>query len=99
MLVPNDTMYAQQWHYFEAAGGIDLPRAWDITTGSASITIAVIDTGVSRHPRLPNLVPGGDYVSTGDGMQDCDAHGTMVAGILSGVAPDVSGNLTDNQQT
>jgi membrane-anchored mycosin MYCP len=47
------------------------------------------------------VVPGGDYVSTGDGTQDCDAHGTLVAGIIaatadskadgfSGVAPDVT---------
>ncbi len=27
---PNDPMYAQQWHYYEAAGGINLPAAWDI---------------------------------------------------------------------
>ena len=43
----------------------------------------------------------GDYVFTGDGTQDCDAHGTLVAGIIaaaadsksdtfSGVAPDVT---------
>ena len=50
--VPNDTMYAQQWHYYESLGGINLPGAWDITTGSASITIAVIDTGVLPHAEL-----------------------------------------------
>jgi membrane-anchored mycosin MYCP len=45
------------------------------------------------------LVPGGDYVFTGDGTQDCDAHGTLVAGIIAaatasgsdgGVAPDAT---------
>ncbi|HYB82329.1 MAG TPA: type VII secretion-associated serine protease mycosin, partial [Mycobacterium sp.] len=44
---------------------------------------AVIDTGVSRNRRLPDVVPGGDYVSAGDGTQDCDAHGTLVAGIIA----------------
>jgi membrane-anchored mycosin MYCP len=68
---------------------LDLPQVWQLTRGAGQ-RVAVIDTGVSRHPRLPNLVPGGDYVATGDGMQDCDAHGTVVAGILSGVAPDVT---------
>jgi membrane-anchored mycosin MYCP len=68
---------------------IDLPRAWQLTRGAGQ-RVAVIDTGVSRHPRLPDVVPGGDYVFTGDGTQDCDAHGTLVAGILSGVAPEAT---------
>ena len=74
MLVPNDTMYAQQWHYFEAAGGIDLPRAWDVTTGSASLTIAVIDTGVRPHADLVSrLVAGYDFI--GDTTMSNDGDG------------------------
>ncbi|QLL08397.1 type VII secretion-associated serine protease mycosin [Mycobacterium vicinigordonae] len=79
---------------------LDLPRIWQFTRGAGQ-RVAVIDTGVRRHPRLKNLVAGGDYVSTGDGAQDCDAHGTLVAGIIAattdptvdkfgGVAPDVT---------
>ncbi|BBZ37618.1 type VII secretion-associated serine protease mycosin [Mycobacterium conspicuum] len=68
---------------------LDLSQVWQLTRGAGQ-RVAIIDTGVARHPRLPNLVPGGDYVSTGDGTQDCDAHGTVVAGILGGVAPDVT---------
>ncbi len=78
---------------------LDLPRVWQLTRGAGQ-RVAVIDTGISRHRRLPDVVPGGDYVSTGDGTQDCDAHGTLVAGIISaatdsidgfsGVAPDVT---------
>ena len=49
--------------------------------------MAVIDTGVARHRLLPHLVPGGDYVYSGDGADDCDGHGTAVAGII-GAAPD-----------
>jgi membrane-anchored mycosin MYCP len=64
---------------------IDLPRVWQLTRGAGQ-RVAVIDTGVSRHPRLPDVVPGGDYVSTGDGTQDCDAHGTLVAGIIAAAA-------------
>ncbi len=64
----------------------DLPRVWRLTRGAGQ-RVAVIDTGVSRHRRLPDVVPGGDYVSTGDGTQDCDAHGTLVAGIIA-AAPD-----------
>ncbi|OBJ49532.1 type VII secretion-associated serine protease mycosin [Mycobacterium sp. 1423905.2] len=80
--------------------GLDLPRVWQLTRGAGQ-RVAIIDTGVSRHRRLPKLIPGGDYVFTGDGTQDCDAHGTLVAGIIggapdpgtdpfSGVAPDVT---------
>ena len=79
---------------------VDMSRVWPLTRGAGQ-RVAVIDTGVSRHPRLPDVVPGGDYVSTGDGTQDCDAHGTLVAGIIaaasdskadsfSGVAPEAT---------
>jgi len=61
--------------------------------------VALIDTGVNRSPRLPHLRGAGDYVvADGDGLSDCDSHGTVVAGIigaapaetdgLAGVAPD-----------
>ena len=50
--------------------------------------VAVIDTGVVRHHRLRRVEAGGDYVSTGDGTQDCDGHGTLVAGIIA-AAPDL----------
>ncbi len=63
----------------------DLPRLWQLTRGTGQ-RVAVIDTGVARHRRLPDVVPGGDYVSTGDGTQDCDAHGTLVAGIVAASA-------------
>nr|WP_308166623.1 type VII secretion-associated serine protease mycosin [Nocardia albiluteola] len=80
-----------------AQAALDLPQAWQFSRGGGQ-RVAVIDTGVSRHPRLPRLIPGGDYVSDGDGTTDCDGHGTLVAGIIAaqpsaadgfaGVAPD-----------
>jgi membrane-anchored mycosin MYCP len=81
--------------------GLDLQQVWKLTRGLGQ-RVAVIDTGVAPHPRLPQLRPGGDYVSIGDGTQDCDGHGTAVAGIIaatedyrhaddfSGVAPSAS---------
>ncbi|HEU0192440.1 MAG TPA: type VII secretion-associated serine protease mycosin [Mycobacterium sp.] len=77
--------------------GLGLPAVWRLSRGAGQ-RVAVIDTGVAAHRRLPGLVAGGDYVSTGDGTQDCDGHGTLVAGIVaatmhpgadtfSGVAP------------
>jgi len=61
--------------------GIDLNSVWALTRGAGQV-VAVIDTGVARHRRLPHLVPGGDYVSMRDGAADCDGHGTIVAGII-----------------
>jgi membrane-anchored mycosin MYCP len=62
---------------------LNLPEAWRFGRG-AGVRIAVIDTGVTPHPRLPHLVPGGDYVMGGDGLSDCDAHGTIVASMIGG---------------
>lgn len=46
--------------------------------------VAVIDTGVSPHPRLAGrLHDGGDYLQGATATQDCDGHGTLVAGIIA----------------
>ncbi len=57
---PNDTLYRYQWNH----SIIELPQAWDFTTGDSSIIVAVPDTGVLLgHPDLENkLVPGYDFV-------------------------------------
>lgn len=49
------------------------------------VRVAVIDTGVTPHPYFGNrLKSGGDYVRpNGDGLHDCDGHGTQVAGIIA----------------
>ena len=62
-LTPNDTRYGEQWHYFEAAGGINAPPAWDKATGTGVVT-AVIDTGYRPHADLvANILPGYDFIS------------------------------------
>ncbi len=71
LLTPNDTLFPQQWHYFEAAGGMNAPLAWDKASGKG-VVVAVIDTGARPHADLvANLVPGFDFVSSaaraGDG--------------------------------
>ncbi|MGD9622201.1 MAG: type VII secretion-associated serine protease mycosin [Mycolicibacterium sp.] len=71
------------------APGFDLlsiSAAWQYSTGNG-VPVAVIDTGVTPNPRLP-VVAGGDYIMGGDagldGLQDCDAHGTIIASIIAG---------------
>ena len=70
--------------------GLNLQDVWKLTRGAGQ-SVAVIDTGVARHRLLPRLVPGGDYVYTADGTDDCDGHGTVVAGII-GAEPDSDGS-------
>lgn len=65
---------------------LDLAAVWPLSRGSGQL-VAVIDTGVARHRLLPHLVAGGDYVSSGDGTQDCDGHGTAIAGLIGAAAP------------
>ncbi|MCV7316543.1 S8 family serine peptidase [Mycolicibacillus parakoreensis] len=60
---------------------LDLARAWTYSTGTG-VPVAVIDTGVTPTARLP-VVPGGDYIMGGDGLTDCDAHGTVVAAVIA----------------
>jgi membrane-anchored mycosin MYCP len=70
-----------------ALAQLDLDSARSLSRGEGQ-RVAVIDTGVARHHRLSRVEAGGDYVSTGDGTQDCDGHGTIVAGIIA-AAPDL----------
>jgi len=61
--VPNDPRYQDQWHYFEAAGGLRLPGAWDQSTGGG-VTVAVIDTGYRPHADLSGqILPGYDFIT------------------------------------
>ncbi len=75
MRTPNDPSYAQQWSYFEALGGINLPAAWDRTIGSAAITVAVLDTGLTAHPELDGRrVAGYDFITNTTVSQDGDGR-------------------------
>jgi len=62
-ITPNDSRYSEQWHYFDAVGGINADTAWNTTTGSG-VTVAVLDTGIIYHNDLiGNIVGGYDFVS------------------------------------
>lgn len=70
MLTPNDTRYNEQWHYYEATAGMNLPGAWDLATGTG-VTVAVIDTGITPHSDLSaNVVAGYDFVSDAAAARD-----------------------------
>lgn len=104
---PNDTYFVRQF-YLHSTGqepipgegtasvdaDIDALEAWDITKGSSSVVIAVIDQGVAAHEDLPSarIVAGYDFVGSDRSsiQPDSDpspegnaAHGMAVAGIIA----------------
>ena len=69
-----DRFYQSQWHYFDPDGGIEMPAAWDITTGSTSIVVAVVDTGIVGHSDLDGkILAGADLIS--DPLVSVDGNG------------------------
>ncbi|WP_198944249.1 S8 family peptidase [Streptomyces sp. CB03234] len=69
-VTPNDTDYAKQWDLFEPTGGMNVPGAWDKTTGSG-VTVAVIDTGYAAHSDLSaGVVSGYDFISSSADARD-----------------------------
>ncbi|HVE48355.1 MAG TPA: S8 family peptidase [Casimicrobiaceae bacterium] len=68
---PNDPRYAEQW----TLASVNAPAAWQLGTGSASVTVAVIDTGILQHPDLEGRVlPGYDMITDADRARDGDAR-------------------------
>jgi membrane-anchored mycosin MYCP len=62
---------------------LGVTQAQKFATG-AGVAVAVIDTGVDATPRVP-AEPGGDFVvPDGNGLSDCDSHGTLTASIIAG---------------
>ena len=84
---PDDPKYEDdtQW-YLEQ---IDAAKAWDLSTGSSSVKIAIFDTGIDQdHEDLEdNLVGSSDRYDAVDDDNSPDdngeAHGTRVSGVAS----------------
>ena len=90
-LQPSDPFFSTQW----ALERIAAPAAWDTTTGSGDVMVAVADGGADLdHPDLaPNLAPGWDFVDDDASPDDEDptGHGTLVAGIVGARGDDALG--------
>lgn len=129
LAAPNDPLYgdnlsgytptAGQWYLRAPAGtiqsSIDVESAWDITQGSTSVVVAVLDTGIRYdHPDLSaNLLPGYDMVTNvgmandGNG-RDADASDpgdwityaeTSGSGQFAGCGRDANNNLAAENST
>lgn len=91
-LPPSDTHYQQQWFLNNIGqtegtidADIDAPEGWEITTGSPSILVAVLDTGIdSDHAEFEGrIVAGYDFVNDDDDPEADHPHGVQVSGIIA----------------
>jgi subtilisin family serine protease len=101
--LPDDPLYGEQW----ALPGIGAPEAWGRSTGSKSVVVAVLDTGIDvEHPDLQaniwsNPDPGQDgysgdvhgwnFIENNNDLSDGYGHGTHVAGIIGAVGDNAVG--------
>jgi subtilisin family serine protease len=90
-LVPSDP---QADHPTYAA--LNLPAAWDLTTGSPRVVIAIVDSGIdAAQPDLAGAIrPGYDFVSRdADATDPPGGHGTAVAGVAAARASNGFGGM------
>ena len=83
---PNDPSYSSLWGMNNAQDAdIDAPEAWDVGTGSRTVVVGIIDTGINyTHPDLinniwtnPGEIAGNGIDDDGNGYID-DIHGIDV---------------------
>lgn len=81
-LSPDDPRYdAHQW----APQRIGAPEAWDTTTGSSDVIVAVLDSGLdmAHEDLVGRWVPGTDIFNGDTDPSDDFGHGTWVSGVVS----------------
>jgi len=93
---PNDPGFFNCWGLDNTgqSGGVpdmdmDSLESWNITAGDESILVMILDTGIEQdHPDI-NQIEGMDFTSdsstNGDPVNECDNHGTLVAGCVSAI--------------
>ncbi len=104
--VPDDPSYPLQWghdntgqasHYNGGQVGtpdcdMDTDEAWDTTTGSSEIVVAVLDTGVNPHVELEGrILEGYNSVNNNNQTNDAYGHGTQCSGIVAAAGDNGTG--------
>lgn len=87
-ITPDDPRYPDAWHL----PMMELPSAWETSTGNGTV-VAVLDTGVdSSHPDLfANLITGTNAVDGYSDTSDIHGHGTRVSGVVAATSNNATG--------
>ncbi|HLE97915.1 MAG TPA: S8 family serine peptidase [Candidatus Thermoplasmatota archaeon] len=84
-LVPNDARYGDAGHYGSKKIGAE--KAWDRTTGTTAVKVAVIDSGLRKtHEEFAGsgrVLQGWDFVNNDNNPEDNCGHGTHVTGTIA----------------
>ena len=95
-----DPLYSKQWA-LNSPFGINVESAWQHTHGNNSVTVAVVDSGITSHPDLDGQewrnpdgsVYGYDFIDNDPNPADpnslSDWHGTHVSGIIAAAANNI----------
>jgi Subtilase family/Fervidolysin N-terminal prodomain len=80
-VIPNDALWVNQWSQPKTR----TDRAWALTTGSPTVKVAILDSGVDlAQPDLkPKLLPGYDFYNNDADPSDDYGHGTQAAGVAA----------------
>ncbi|MEM7756211.1 MAG: S8 family serine peptidase [Planctomycetota bacterium] len=96
LATPNDPGFNSGWQHTRIRSAL----AWDITTGSSDVVVAIVDSGTDLdHPDLSNaLVPGFNSVSnvpetSGGEVADINGHGTFCAGLAAAIGNNGTGTV------
>lgn len=106
-LIPNDPEFPNCWGLHNTGQfpgsvpdiDIDAPEVWTFTTGNPSVIVVVIDVGVDQAHLDINQVAGNDFTDVsgasrdGGPVNECDNHGTAVAGIVTAIINNSRGTV------
>ena len=97
-VTPNDEFFPQQWSLGTGAGGIRATSAWDVTQGSSSVVVGIVDSGIlPDHPDLAGrIVQGADTITSAASARDGDGRDTNATDLGTYGTAAECGSATDS---